>query len=93
MEVLDQFDANRNIAIVFRNELPKKIMFNDNLVEVINGDQHDLRMPHIDGKSKFVGLTAKGKAKTDYSGFVNDYDWSQCSYYNLDATLQNRMIA
>jgi hypothetical protein len=94
LEVSDNLIAGRNIAVVFRNELPKKIMFNGNLIEVINGDVHDLRLPHIDGTSKFVGLTAKGKAKTDFSGFVNDYDSTKDgSFYNLDATLQNRMIA
>jgi hypothetical protein len=100
IEVLDQFDANRNIAIVFRSELPKQIKFTpnrgfgDDMVEVIDGDQHDLRMPHVDGTSKFIGLTAKGKAKTDFSGFVNDYSATKDgSFYNLDATLQNRMVA
>jgi len=93
-EIESNFKAKRNIAVVFRNELPNLIMFNGNLIEVINGDVHDLRLPSIDGQSKFIGLTAKGKAKTDYSGFVNDYDSTKDgSFYNLDATLQNRMVA
>ena len=94
LEVESNFKLGRNIAIVFRNEMPKQIMFNDNLVDVIDGDKHDLRMPHINGTSKFIGLTAKGKAKKDYSGFVNDYtETKDGSFYNLDATLQNRMVA
>ena len=93
-EIETNFKAKRNIAVVFRNELPNQIMFYGNLIEVINGDVHDLRLPHIDGKSKFIGLTAKGKAKTDFSGFVNDYSATKDgNYYNLDATLQNRMVA
>jgi hypothetical protein len=87
LEIESNFTLGRNIAIVFRSELPNQIMFNGNLIEVINGDIHDLRIPSIDGKSKFIGLTAKGKAKTDYSGFVNDYDSNvDGNYYNLDAT-------
>ena len=94
LEIESNFKAKRNIAIVFRSEMPKKIMFNGNLIEVIDGDQHDLRLPSIDGQSKFVGLTAKGKAKSDFSGFVNDYSATKDgSFYNMDATLQNRMIA
>ena len=86
LEVESNFKLDRNIAIVFRNEMPKQIMFNGNLVEVVNGDIHDLRLPHIDGKSKFIGLTAKGKAKTDYSGFVNDYDSTRDGSYLVYGT-------
>ena len=35
---------------------------------IVNGDLHDLRL--LDPKNVVVGLKAKGKAKTDYSGFV-----------------------
>jgi hypothetical protein len=38
--------------------------------EVINGDKHDLR--HLDPKKVIVGLIAKGKAKKDFNGFVQD---------------------
>ena len=94
LEIESNFNAGRNIAIVFRSEMPNKIMFNDDMVEVIDGDKHDLRLPSIDGTSKFIGLTAKGKAKNDFSGFVNDYSATKDgSFYNLDATLQNRMVA
>jgi hypothetical protein len=36
--------------------------------EVINGDENDLRF--LDPKNVVVGLTAKGKGKTDNTGFV-----------------------
>ena len=85
-EVESNFKLDRNIAIVFRSEMPKQIMFNGNLIEVVNGDIHDLRLPHIDGQSKFIGLTAKGKAKTDYSGFVNDYDSTRDGSYLVYGT-------
>ena len=53
-------------AIVFRNQLPKTYKgFN-----VVNGDLHDLRF--LDPRNSIVGLKAKGKAKTDMSGFVLD---------------------
>ena len=53
-----------NISAVFRNDLPKKYEG----YKVINGDETDLRF--LDPKNCIVGLKAKGKAKTDYSGFV-----------------------
>jgi hypothetical protein len=37
-------------------------------MEVISGDEHDLRFK--DPRGKIVGLEAKGKAKQDDSGFV-----------------------
>ena len=55
-----------NIATVFRKKLPKKWLGR----EVINGDKHDLR--HLDPKKVIVGLIAKGKAKKDFNGFVQD---------------------
>ena len=53
----------KNVAIVF-NELPNTYLG----IPVINGDTHDLRF--TDPKGVIVGLTAKGKAKKDTSGFV-----------------------
>lgn len=55
-----------NVAVVFRNGLPKKFMG----LKVIDGDETDLRFK--DGKKKIVGLKAKGEAKKDSSGFVRD---------------------
>ena len=55
-----------NIAVVFRNKLPKKYKGR----KVINGDKHDLR--HLDPQKIIVGLTAKGRAKKDFRGFVQD---------------------
>ena len=55
-----------NIASVFRKKLPKKWLGR----KVINGDKHDLR--HLDPKKVVVGLIAKGKAKKDFNGFVQD---------------------
>ena len=91
LDIENNFKAGRNIAIVFRSHIPSEILFNGNLVEVVDGDKHDLRLPHIDGTSKFIALTAKGRAKTDYSGFVNDYtETKDGSYYNLDSKLEGK---
>ena len=61
VEVLNE---GGNIAVVFRKNLPDTFMGK----KVVNGDLHDLR--YLDPKNVVVGLKAKGKAKTDYSGFV-----------------------
>mgnify|MGYP001373793286 FL=1 len=63
MQVLNE---GGNIAVVFRKDLPDTFMGK----KVVNGDLHDLRL--LDPKNVVVGLKAKGKAKTDYSGFVMD---------------------
>jgi hypothetical protein len=54
-----------NIAVVFKGDLPA--VFKG--LRVINGDKTDMRF--LDSNKKVVvGLKAKGKAKTDTSGFV-----------------------
>ena len=53
-----------NVAVVFRDVLPT--MWNGKAV--ISGDDSDLRF--LDTADRIVGLTAKGKAKKDDSGFV-----------------------
>ena len=62
-------DDGMNVAVVFRNTLPKRWHFNwEESVPVIDGTTHDLRF--LDPKPCIVGLTAKGSAKKDTSGFV-----------------------
>lgn len=64
-------DALRNgerVAVVFRKEIPATWRG----FEVINGDETDLRF--LDRKGVVVGLKAKGKAKKDKTGFVQDID-------------------
>lgn len=56
--------AGGNIAVVFSGNLPESYLG----LPVIDGDSHDFRP--IDGKGVVVGLKAKGKAKSDESGFV-----------------------
>jgi len=59
-----------NVATVFK-EIPKQY----NGIDVLNGDEHDLRFLDIK-RGVIVGLKAKGKAKKDTSGFVKQT--SQC---------------
>ena len=54
-----------NVAVVFRG---KALPTHWQGFPVINGDENDLRF--LDPKGVVVGLSAKGKAKTDTSGFV-----------------------
>ena len=58
--------AGFNIAVVFRGGLPSEFLGRP----VIDGDKHDLRF--LDQEGVIVGLTAKGKAKADTTGFVID---------------------
>lgn len=55
-----------NVAVVFRKEIPITYLG----TPVINGDLDDMRF--LDPKGVIVGLTAKGDAKKDTSGFVVD---------------------
>ena len=55
-----------NVAVVFRNQLPETW----NGVEVINGDESDLRF--LDKQGVVVGLIEKGLAKKDLTGFVKE---------------------
>lgn len=55
-----------NIAVVFKNGLPKRFMNR----QVIDGDAHDIRIH--DPKGIIIGLKAKGMAKTSDSNFIVD---------------------
>ena len=55
-----------NVAVVFRNQLPATW----NGVEVVNGDESDLRF--LDKQGVVVGLIEKGLAKKDSTGFVKE---------------------
>jgi hypothetical protein len=55
-----------NVAVVFRNQLPDTW----NGVEVVNGDENDLRF--LDKSGVVVGLIEKGRAKKDKTGFVQE---------------------
>lgn len=52
-----------NVAVVFKT-MPKAYLGRS----VISGDEHDLRF--LDRHNVIIGLTAKGKAKKDTTGFV-----------------------
>lgn len=70
-------DAGYNVAVVFNTkrggQLPAHYRLNGKLVEVIDGDVHDLRF--LDKRPVIVGLRAKGRARDPEAiknGFVVD---------------------
>lgn len=67
-ECLDALKNGINVAVVFEKKLPKTYLG----FKVINGDESDLRFldKKNKGKAVIVGLTAKGRAKKDTTGFV-----------------------
>ena len=52
------------MAVVFRHVLPARFKGR----KVVNGDAHDARF--LDRKNAVIGLLAKGRARTDLSGFT-----------------------
>ena len=64
-QCLEVLKRGGNVAVVFRG---KVLPSHWNGFKVINGDENDLRF--LDPRGVVVGLSAKGKAKTDTSGFV-----------------------
>lgn len=64
VEVDEVLAAGGNVAVVFRGKQPETWKG----YKVIDGDETDLRF--TDEKNVIVGLTQKGKAKKDASGFV-----------------------
>lgn len=63
IHALEMLSKGVNVAMVFE-KLPESYRG----YKVISGDENDVRF--IDEKGVIVGLTAKGKAKKDNSGFV-----------------------
>ena len=62
-DVLQAVAQGMNVAVVF-DEVPETYMG----LPVIKGDEDDLRF--LDPQGVIVGLTAKGRARKDFSGFV-----------------------
>lgn len=69
-EAMSALNARFNVAMVF-SEIPKQysIVPKSKAYKTIDGDSHDLRFLDKSG-GYIVALKAKGKAKTDNSGFV-----------------------
>ena len=64
-QCLEVLKRGGNVAVVFRSKILPATW---NGFRVINGDENDLRF--LDVRGVVVGLSAKGKAKADTSGFV-----------------------
>ena len=65
-EAFAMLSRGASVSVVFRKDIPAEWKG----FRVINGDETDLRF--LDPRGVIVGLTAKGKAKKDRSGFVVD---------------------
>ena len=66
-EAMQVLKSGGNVSVVFRNKkLPKRFKG----FKVINADESDVRFK--DPKNVIAGLYAKGKARYDRSGFVQD---------------------
>jgi hypothetical protein len=87
-------DDGQNVAVVFGvskdniDDLPKKWTGPSGLTwPVLNGDESDLRF--LDPKKRVVGLSMKGRASQDTTGFVlygdNVIDFSKLSEYKKRA--------
>ena len=63
-DIKDIISSKNNVAVVFKNSIPETFEG----FEVIDGDKTDLRFLDPDGF--IIGLSAKGKAKQDTTGFV-----------------------
>jgi hypothetical protein len=64
----DALAAGVNVAVVFAGALPERFSVAGVEAPVINGDANDLRF--TDPRGCIVGLSAKGRALKDRSGFV-----------------------
>jgi len=73
-DAIDAINAGVNVAAVVRVKksapIPSPHSFGGRYRKVVNGDETDLRF--TDAPGTIVGLRAKGRAKTDTSGFVID---------------------
>ena len=70
-QALTYLQAGGNVAVVFRTVKGRALPATWNGYPVIDGDETDVRF--YDGSGVVVGLRAKGKAKRDVSGFVQDH--------------------
>lgn len=59
---------NINLAVVFNGKIPEVFTVYGIECPVFNGDDSDLRF--LDPKQHVIGLTAKGRARKDLSGFT-----------------------
>jgi hypothetical protein len=71
----DALRAGVNVAVVFAGELPERFSVAGVEAPVIDGDANDLRF--TDPRGCVVGLSAKGRALHDRSGFVRTYHPSE----------------
>jgi hypothetical protein len=79
-ECLKALNLGVNVAVVFKHGLPPRYLGRP----VIDGDTSDYRF--VDPPGYIIGLTAKGLAKRDRSGFIVDTDASCATRYTTNLT-------
>jgi len=69
---LQRHYRKQNVAVVVTQEIKRELLEIGQLVgiNVVDFDQHDLRLPEMDGTNVIGLLTPKGKAKGKASGFI-----------------------
>lgn len=70
-QAMAYLQAGGNVAVVFKTAKGRDLPATWNGYPVIDGDVTDVRF--LDGSGVVVGLRAKGKAKSDTSGFVQPH--------------------
>lgn len=67
-------ETGTNVAVVFRDKATRDGYMASGFegIEVLDGDQTDMRFLDPSDRVYVIGLYAKGSAKTDFSGFVVD---------------------
>lgn len=80
--VIDMLEANVNVAVVFNGTLPDEVTVGGRTYPVHGGDVHDLRF--LDPVGVVVGLSGKGTAKKDETGFAVDTEVLASLGNNID---------
>ena len=72
--VAQVFDVDYYPAVGRIGKLPENAKVSGRLYRVVDGDKHDVRLPHVDGRGVIIGLRLKGtnaaKSRARQNGFA-----------------------